>query len=85
MYAFFPNKSFDQLLDTSPKNFIFLKTLIHIFHILKPSDHAKQSATDAFKTALKKAIQKTAEASGDSIGNFTVKLQKYQETHQRIV
>ena len=51
----------------------------------KPSDHAKQSATDAFKTALKKAIQKTAEASGDLIGNFTVKLQKYQETHQRIV
>ena len=26
MYTFIPNKSFDQLLDISPKNFIFLKT-----------------------------------------------------------
>ena len=30
--------------------------------------HAKQSATDAFKTASKR-IQKTAEATGDLIGN----------------
>ena len=26
MYAFVPNKSFGQLLDTSPKNFILFKT-----------------------------------------------------------
>ena len=26
LYAFVPNKSFSQLLDISPKNFIFLKT-----------------------------------------------------------
>ena len=26
MYTFVPNKSFGQLLNTSPKNFIFLKT-----------------------------------------------------------
>ena len=26
LYAFVPNKSFDQLMDTSPKSFIFLKT-----------------------------------------------------------
>ena len=26
MYKFVPNKSFGQLLDISPKNFIFLKT-----------------------------------------------------------
>ena len=32
-------------------------------------DHAKQSATDAFKTASRRAIQKTAEANGDLIGN----------------
>ena len=32
-------------------------------------DHAKQSATDVFKTASKRAIQKTAEATGDLIGN----------------
>ena len=32
-------------------------------------DHAKQSATDALKTASKRAIQKTAGATGDLIGN----------------
>ena len=32
-------------------------------------DHAKQSATDAFKTASKGAIQKTTEAAGDLTGN----------------
>ena len=31
-------------------------------------DHAKQSATDAFKTASKRAIQKTAEATCHLIG-----------------
>ena len=32
-------------------------------------DHAKQSATNAFKFASKRAIQKTTEATGDLIGN----------------
>ena len=32
-------------------------------------DHAKQSATDALKTGSKRAFQKTAEATGDLIGN----------------
>ena len=32
-------------------------------------DHAQQSATDAFKTASKRAIQKTAETTDDLIGN----------------
>ena len=32
-------------------------------------DHAKQPATDALKTASKRAIQKIAEATGDLIGN----------------
>ena len=32
-------------------------------------DTAKKSTTDAIKTALKRAIQKTAEATGDLIGN----------------
>ena len=31
-------------------------------------DHAKQYATDAFKTASKRVIQKTAETIGDLIG-----------------
>ena len=32
-------------------------------------DTAKKSATDAIKTASKRAIQKTAEATGDLVGN----------------
>ena len=32
-------------------------------------DSAKKSSTDAIKTALKRAIQKTAVAAGDLIGN----------------
>ena len=32
-------------------------------------DHDKQSATDAFKTASKRAIQKTTEATSVLIGN----------------
>ena len=35
LYTFFPNKSFSQLLDISPKNVIFLKLLTENFHILK--------------------------------------------------
>ena len=31
--------------------------------------HAKQSVTDVFNTASKRAIQKTAETTGDLIGN----------------
>ena len=36
---------------------------------LKILDHAKWSATDAIKTASNRAIQKTAETTGDLIGN----------------
>ena len=35
MYTFVPNKLFGQLLDISPKNFIFLNILTQNFHILK--------------------------------------------------
>ena len=35
----------------------------------KHLDHTKQSATDALKATSKRAIQKTAEATGDLIGN----------------
>ena len=34
-------------------------------------DHAEQSTTDAFKTASERAIQKTAEGTGDLIDNKT--------------
>ena len=37
----------------------------------KPFDSAKKSTTDAIKIASKKTIQKTAEATGDLIGNKT--------------
>ena len=37
----------------------------------KITDHAKQSAINAFKTASKRRIQKTAEATGNLIGNKT--------------
>ena len=36
----------------------------------KLADTAKKSATDALKIAGKRAIQKTAEASGDLVGSF---------------
>ena len=35
----------------------------------KRLDYAGKSATDAFETASKRAIQKTAEATGDLVGN----------------
>ena len=35
----------------------------------KLADTSKKSATDAKKTASKRAIQKTAEATGDLVGN----------------
>ena len=35
----------------------------------KLADTTKKSATDAIKTASKRAIQKTAEATGDLVGN----------------
>ena len=38
-------------------------------HSQKVFDHTKQSATDALKTVSKRAIQKTAEATGGLIGN----------------
>ena len=38
----------------------------------KPANTAKKSATDALKIASKRAIQKTAEASGGLVVNFIV-------------
>ena len=49
-------------------------------------DHAKQSATDAFKTASKRAIQKTADTTGGFLGNkIGVKFQNSCELYQRII
>ena len=38
-------------------------------NIVKNLNQVKQSTTDALKTTSKKVIQKTAEATGDLIGN----------------
>ena len=47
-------------------------------------DHAKQSATDAFITASKRAIQNTTEATGDLIGNkITDKITKVSKNSQQ--
>ena len=46
----------------------FARNLNHIYG-QKLIDSAKKSATYAFKIASKRAIQKTAEATGDLIGN----------------
>ena len=46
--------------------------------------NAKKSATDAFKIASKRAIQKTAEATGDLVRNkiLQIKLQVFQKNQQ---
>ena len=44
----------------------------------KLADKAKKSATDAIKTASKRAIQKTAEAAGDLVGQLR-SIKKYQK------
>ena len=43
-------------------------------------DHAKQSATDALKTTSKRIIQKSAEATGDLIGNKIADKMKVSKT-----
>ena len=45
-------------------------------------DHAKQSATDAFKTASKRAIQKITQATDDLIGNKIIN--KITKAHQKL-
>ena len=51
----------------------------------KLPDHAKQPATDAFKPAPNRAIQKTADTAGDFIGNKTAnKITKAQKNHNKI-
>ena len=47
------------------------------------ADSAKKSATDAFKIANKRAVQKAAEATGDLISNKIVdKITSYSKTQQ---
>ena len=56
----------------------FARNLINM--VKKLADSAKKSATDAFKIASKKAIQKTTEATGDLIGNkIAYKITKKQQ------
>ena len=55
----------------------------------KRLDHVKQSATDVFKTASKRAIQEIAEATSDLIGNkiankITKTPQKFNRKYFRV-
>ena len=47
----------------------FAKSKLSGKYVQKLLDSAKKSTTDAIKTASKRAIQETAEATGDFIGN----------------
>ena len=50
----------------------------------KRFDSAKKSTTDGIKTASKRAIQKTAEATGDLIGNkIADKITSFQKKSSR--
>ena len=59
----------------------------------KTFDSAKRSTTDAIKTASKRAIQKTSEATGDLIGNkiadkttiFLKKSSRYSQNDDEIM
>ena len=47
-------------------------------------DHPKKSATDTLKTSSKRFIQKTAEATGDLIGNkITIRISKVSKNLQQ--
>ena len=49
-------------------------------------DRAKKSTTDAIKTASKRPIQKTAEATGDLIGNkIADKITSFQRSTQKMI
>ena len=55
-------------------------------NIVRNLHQVKQSTTDALKTTSKKVIQKTAEATGDLIGDKTAeKLPNSEEVHQIII
>ena len=83
MYTFVPNKSFGRLLKISQTKHIFLKTFnsefqnVEVWFTYQSSQPLeiedlivlKKSITKAIKTASKRAVQKTAEVSGDLISN----------------
>ena len=56
-----------------------------IKHSQKRLDHARRSATDTLKTASKRAIIKTAEGTGDLIGNKIAAKTESQIFHSRII
>ena len=62
--------------------YIFYRKFFY-YYSQKLLDHAKQSARDALNTASERAIQKTAEATGDLIGIKSVT--KLQRIHHKII
>ena len=62
--------------------YLLLKNLINKYD-QKLADSAKKSAADAFKIASQRAIQKTAEATGDLVANkIADKFTSYSKKHQ---
>ena len=63
-----------------------IKAKTQVVNSQKLLDHAKQSTRDALKTASKRAIQKTAEATGHLIGNkSTDRNYKVLKLNQKII
>ena len=53
--------------------------------MIRNYDHAKQSAADSIKTASKRVIHKTAEATSDLIGNeIADKITRISKTSPKI-
>ena len=67
---------------------IWAKILVNIYvntdkYSQKPLDHAKQSATDALETASRRAIQKTAETTGDLVSNKIAGIKNFTTEYLR--
>ena len=63
----------------------FLGKCLSNKHGQKLLDNAKKSTTDAINTASKRAIQKTAEATGDLIGNKIADKMCFKEKIYKII
>ena len=78
----FPTNMSKNIGETISKNLTDKYSLGMLAIRQKLLDHAKQSATDAFKTASKRAIQKITQATDDLIGNKIIN--KITKAHQKL-
>ena len=68
-FLFFAKNIGENFGKTTSKNLTVKYGPCMLAMLQKILDHAKESATDSFKTASKRAIQKAAKATGYLIGN----------------